>query len=436
MNSVKVKGNSKQGLTGATTGFFVGFAAVALYGATIAVFKQSFSTLNPILLALLIAIPNLSGSLLRIPFAAWVDINGGRKPFITLLGLSIIGMTGLYIIMAFFKQNLSQYYSFLLIFGALSGCGIATFSVGVSQASYWFPQSKQGAALGIYGGVGNLAPGIFTLLLPNVALPLLGLSGSYLAWLIFLIIGTIAYCIIGKNAWYFQLIDAGLEKGEAKRIASKEYGQELFPNDKVSESLMISARTWKTWALVLIYFTTFGGFLALTSWLPTYWMSFFKLNIKMAGVLTALYSITTSVVRVYGGKIADKLGGERVSNVSLFIMLIGTICMVIASSLPIAIIGILFLAVGMGVTNAAVFKILPKEVPHAIGGASGWVGGIGAFGGFVIPPVMASFIDKTGANLSGFSRGFLVFTALAAMSLIILWLFKMGSKNSPVTSKA
>lgn len=436
MNSVKVKGNSKQGLTGATTGFFVGFAAVALYGATIAVFKQSFSTLNPILLALLIAIPNLSGSLLRIPFAAWVDINGGRKPFITLLGLSIIGMTGLYIIMAFFKQNLSQYYSLLLIFGALSGCGIATFSVGVSQASYWFPQSKQGAALGIYGGVGNLAPGIFTLLLPNVALPLLGLSGSYLAWLIFLIIGTIAYCIIGKNAWYFQLIDAGVEKNEAKRIASKEYGQELFPNDKVSESLMISARTWKTWALVLIYFTTFGGFLALTSWLPTYWMSFFKLNIKMAGVLTALYSITTSVVRVYGGKIADKLGGERVSNVSLFIMLIGTICMVIASSLPIAIIGILFLAVGMGVTNAAVFKILPKEVPHAIGGASGWVGGIGAFGGFVIPPVMASFIDKTGANLGGFSKGFLVFSALAIVSLLILAIFRMGAKNSSVTSKA
>ncbi len=436
MNSVKVKGNSKQGLTGATTVFFVGFAAVALYGATIAVFKQSFSTLNPILLALLIAIPNLSGSLLRIPFAAWVDINGGRKPFITLLGLSIIGMTGLYIIMAFFKQNLSQYYSLLLIFGALSGCGIATFSVGVSQASYWFPQSKQGAALGIYGGVGNLAPGIFTLLLPNVALPLLGLSGSYLAWLIFLIIGTIAYCIIGKNAWYFQLIDAGLEKSEAKRIASKEYGQELFPNDKVSESLMISARTWKTWALVLIYFTTFGGFLALTSWLPTYWMSFFKLNIKMAGVLTALYSITTSVVRVYGGKIADKLGGERVSNVSLFIMLIGTICMVIASSLPIAIIGILFLAVGMGVTNAAVFKILPKEVPHAIGGASGWVGGIGAFGGFVIPPVMASFIDKTGVNLGGFSKGFLVFSALAIVSILILAIFRMGAKKSPVTSKA
>ncbi|MCB2353162.1 MFS transporter [Clostridium estertheticum] len=429
MNIVNVKGNSKQGLTGATTGFFVGFAAVALYGATIAVFKESFLTLNPILLALLIAIPNLSGSLLRIPFAAWVDIDGGRKPFITLLSLSIIGMAGLYVVMAFFRQNLSNYYYLLLIFGALSGCGIATFSVGVSQASYWFPQSKQGVALGIYGGVGNLAPGIFTLLLPNVALPLLGLSGSYLAWLIFLILGTIAYCIIGKNAWYFQLIKAGVKKDEAKKIASTKYGQELFPNNKISESLMISARTWKTWALVAVYFTTFGGFLALTSWLPTYWMSFFKLSLKMAGALTAMYSISASITRIYGGKIADKFGGESTSIIALIIMLSGAVCMTITSSIPLAVVGVLLLAVGMGVTNAAVFKILPKEIPHAIGGAAGWVGGLGAFGGFVIPPLMASFIDKTGKSLSGFSNGFIIFIVLNVISLVIVCSFKMGSKN-------
>lgn len=430
MNIVNVRGNSKQGLTGATTGFFVGFAAVALYGATIAVFKGSFSTLDPILLALLISIPSLSGSLLRIPFAAWVDIDGGRKPFITLLILSIIGMAGLYIVMTFFRQNLSEHYYLLLIFGALSGCGIATFSVGVGQASYWFPQSKQGMALGIYGGVGNLAPGIFTLLLPNVALPLLGLSGSYLAWLIFLIVGTIAYSIIGKDAWYFQLIKAGVEKDEARKIASTKYGQELFPNNKISESLKISAKTWKTWALVVVYFTTFGGFLALTGWLPTYWMSFFKLNLKMAGALTAMYSITTSITRIYGGKIADKVGGESTSITALIIMLAGAICMTIASSIPLAVVGILLLAVGMGVTNAAVFKILPKEIPHAIGGAAGWVGGLGAFGGFVIPPLMASFIDKTGIDLSGFSKGFIIFIVLTVISLLIVGLFKMGSKNS------
>ncbi|MDF2504271.1 MFS transporter [Clostridium sp.] len=432
MNNLDLKGNSTQGLTGATIGFFVGFAAVALYGTTAAVFKHSFLNLNPILLALLIAAPSLSGSLLRIPFAAWVDSTGGRKPFIVLLILSIIGMLGLSLVMTFFKGNLGHYYSLLFILAILSGCGIATFSVGVSQASYWFPQKKQGAALGIYGGVGNIAPGIFMILIPNIALPLWGLSGSYVAWLIFLIIGTIIYSIIGKNSWYFQLINRGIDKSEAKKIASQKYGQELFPNNKSSESLIISAKSWKTWALVIIYFSTFGGFMALTSWLPTYWTSFFNLSIKMAGLLTALYSIVTSITRIYGGKIADKIGGEITANWSIVIMCVGAVFMTTGISLSLSIIGILLLAIGMGVTNAAVFKIVPQAVPKAIGGAAGWIGGIGAFGGFLIPPIMASFIDKTGKSLNGYSTGFLVFIVLSVISFIIIKLIKR--KNIKITA--
>lgn len=420
MNNLVLKGNSKRGLTGATIGFFIGFAAVALYGSTVTVFKQSFAGINPILLALLVSAPSLSGSLLRIPFAAWVDTTGGRKPFIVLLILSIIGMFGLYIVMAFFKENLSQLYWVLFILAILSGCGIATFSVGVSQASYWFPQSKQGVALGIYGGVGNIAPGIFMVIIPNIALPLWGLSGSYLAWLIFLIIGTIIYCFIGQNAWYFQLLEKGYKKEEAKKIAVKEYGQELFPNNKISESLGLSAKSWKTWALVGIYFATFGGFMALTSWFPTYWTSLFKLSIKSAGLLTALYSIVTSLTRIYAGKVADKKGGEATAIISLFIMLIGAILMTLSSSIGLSVAGILVLAVGMGATNAAVFKIVPKAVPQAIGGASGWIGGIGALGGFIIPPLMASFIDKSGTNLSGYSTGFVIFIVLAIVAIAIL----------------
>lgn len=430
MNDLELRGSSKQGLTGATIGFFIGFAAVALYGSTVTVFKQSFVGINPILLALLVSAPSLSGSLLRIPFAAWVDTTGGRKPFIVLLILSIIGMFGLYILMAFFKENLSQSYWLLFILALLSGCGIATFSVGVSQASYWFPQSKQGVALGIYGGVGNIAPGIFMVIIPNIALPLWGLSGSYLAWLIFLIIGTIVYFFIGQNAWYFQLIENGLTKEEAKRIASKDYGQELFPNNKISESLGMSAKSWKTWALVGIYFATFGGFMALTSWFPTYWTSLFKLSIKSAGLLTALYAIITSLIRIYAGKIADKKGGEATAIVSLSIMLVGAICMTLSSSIAFSIVGILILAIGMGATNAAVFKIVPKAVPQAVGGASGWIGGIGALGGFVIPPLMASFIDKSGENLSGYSTGFIVFIILAIVAIIILTIINKARKEN------
>ncbi|EHK2306314.1 nitrate/nitrite transporter [Clostridium perfringens] len=428
MKNLNLKGNPNRGLTGATLGFFIGFAAVSLYGPTSAVFKEAFVNLNPVLLALLIAAPNLSGSLLRIPFSAWVDTTGGRKPLIVLLLLSIIGMGGLYVVLAFFSNNLNQYYYLLFALGLLSGCGIATFSVGVSQASYWFPKSKQGVALGIYGGVGNLAPGIFALLIPNLALPLLGLPGSYLAWLIFLIVGTVIYIKIGQNAWYFQLIDKGINKDEAKEIASKEYGQELFPKGKASETLLISAKSWKTWALVFIYFTTFGGFLALTGWFPNYWMTYFGLNMKVAGLLTALYSILTSLTRIYGGKVADKNGGEITTIVSLGIALIGAICMTFASTMTLAIIGIILLAIGMGVANAAVFKIVPNAVPEAMGGASGWIGGLGALGGFLIPPVMASFLNRSG--FAGYSQGFSVFIVLIIVAIGVIALFQALQKKS------
>ncbi|MDV5115293.1 MFS transporter [Clostridium perfringens] len=428
MKNLNLKGNPNRGLIGATLGFFIGFAAVSLYGPTSAVFKEAFVNLNPVLLALLIAAPNLSGSLLRIPFSAWVDTTGGRKPLIVLLLLSIIGMGGLYIVLAFFSDNLNQYYYLLFALGLLSGCGIATFSVGVSQASYWIPKSKQGVALGIYGGVGNLAPGIFALLIPNLALPLLGLPGSYLAWLIFLIVGTVIYIKIGQNAWYFQLVDKGINKDEAKEIASKEYGQELFPKGKASETLLISAKSWKTWALVFIYFTTFGGFLALTGWFPNYWMTYFGLNMKVAGLLTALYSILTSLTRIYGGKVADKNGGEITTIVSLGIALIGAICMTFASTMTLAIIGIILLAIGMGVANAAVFKIVPNAVPEAMGGASGWIGGLGALGGFLIPPVMASFLNRSG--FAGYSQGFSVFIVLIIIAIGVIALFQALQKKS------
>ena len=428
MKNLNLKGNPNRGLIGATLGFFIGFAAVSLYGPTSAVFKEAFVNLNPVLLALLIAAPNLSGSLLRIPFSAWVDTTGGRKPLIVLLLLSIIGMGGLYVVLAFFSNNLNQYYYLLFALGLLSGCGIATFSVGVSQASYWFPKSKQGVALGIYGGVGNLAPGIFALLIPNLALPLLGLPGSYLAWLIFLIVGTVIYIKIGQNAWYFQLVDKGINKDEAKEIASKEYGQELFPKGKASETLLISAKSWKTWALVFIYFTTFGGFLALTGWFPNYWMTYFGLNMKVAGLLTALYSILTSLTRIYGGKVADKNGGEITNIVSLGIALIGAICMTFASTMTLAIIGIILLAIGMGVANAAVFKIVPNAVPEAMGGASGWIGGLGALGGFLIPPVMASFLNRSG--FAGYSQGFSVFIVLIIVAIGVIALFQALQKKS------
>ena len=89
-------GTPARGLTGATLGFFIGFAAVSLFGPTAKSLKGIMG-LGPLEVGFLVAAPSLSGSLLRIPFSAWVDTNGGKKPFLVLLLLSIAGMTGLFL---------------------------------------------------------------------------------------------------------------------------------------------------------------------------------------------------------------------------------------------------------------------------------------------------------------------------------------------------
>ena len=430
-----VKGTPAQGLAGATLGFFIGFAAVALFGPTAAKFQQVMH-LSPMAIGFLVAMPALSGSLLRIPFSAWVDTTGGRKPFLLLLALSVIGMAGLSMVVAFLYPSrlTADYYPLLLLLAVFCGCGIATFSVGISQVSYWFSKEAQGRALAVFGGVGNLAPGIFSVLIP-VALGSLGLTNSYLIWLGLLVAGSAAYWMIGRNAPYFQLRDQGLDPSEAQRLAASR-GQVLFPAGTLKRSLALSARTWHTWALVIVYFTTFGGFIALTAWLPTYWTGYFGLNAIQAGMLTALYSVLTSLVRILGGILSDKLreGGENTAVLALVITVMGALVMTGAREYQLAIPGEILLAFGMGLCNAAVFKIVPQAVPKAVGGAAGWVGGLGAFGGFAIPPMMAFAVRDLGK--SGYAIGFIVYLFLGLLSLMMTWILKYSYHSETVPAPA
>lgn len=417
------QGSPQEGLFGATLGFFVGFAAVALYGPTAAMFRDAMG-LDPGAVGWLVAMPALSGSILRIPFSAWVDTTGGRKPFLVLLVLSIVGMAGLLaVVLTLYPDGLhAGLFPLLTLLGILCGCGIATFSVGISQVSYWFPASRQGSALGIFAGVGNLAPGVFSFLLPAV-LGAWGLGGAYMTWLVFLCLGTLLYYLKGRNAWYFQLVDAGHGPREARELAGRE-GQEFFPAGGLMDSLKLSARIWKTWCLVGIYFSTFGGFIALTAWLPTYWSAYFGVGALGAGLLTALYSILASVVRVFGGSISDRFGGERTALAALGLMLVGALGLSLTANFHWAVISEILLAAGMGVTNAAVFKLVPQEVPQAVGGAAGWVGGLGAFGGFAIPPVMGYAVALFGQ--SGYASGFATFVFLSVASMALALALRMG----------
>ncbi|MCC6342463.1 MAG: MFS transporter [Bryobacterales bacterium] len=428
-----LRGTPSQGLWAATLGFFFGFAAVALFGPTATRFQQVME-LSPMAVGFLIAMPALSGSLLRIPFAAWVETTGGRKPFLVLMCLSLIGMSGLTAVALWvYPDHLTAaWYPALLLLGLFCGCGIATFSVGISQVSYWHRQRQQGRALAIYGGLGNIAPGIFTFVLPFVLMKW-GLGVSYVAWFLMLVAGTVLYALLGRNSWYFQLRQRGVAEAEARR-ESAALGQELFPARNLAESLRESARCSKTWALVCIYFTTFGGFIALTAWLPTYYTQYFGLSPLLAGGLAGLFSLLTSLIRVGGGILADKLreGGENTAVLALLILLSGTLVMISATRYEMALPGEVLMAFGMGVTNAAVFKMVPQAVPKAVGGASGWVGGLGAFGGFVLPPILAFAVRDLGK--AGYAIGFIVFVFLTLLSLTMTWILKYSGEAAPAAA--
>ncbi|RUM49103.1 MAG: MFS transporter [Hydrogenothermus sp.] len=431
---IEITGSPQIGLIMATFGFFIGFAAVSLYGPVAKNLKEILG-LSGFLMGLLVAAPNLTGSLLRIPFAAWVDKVGGKIPLATLLILAVIGMGGLSTLLYLYYPNLQPWmYWLILFFGFLSGCGIATFSVGIAQTAYWFPKNKQGSALGIYAGVGNLAPGLFGMILP-FALKAIGLTWSYIAWFGFLLVGTVIYILFAKDAPYFQLVKAGVPHDKAVELA-KQLGQELIPTGGLISSLKNSAKHIQTWALVALYFVSFGGFLALTGWFIVFWVQSYNVELRHAGLLMALgFSLLASVVRIFGGWLSDKIGGELVAIMAYTLTLIGAIVVVIAvnHNFILSLTGEILMGTGMGIANGAVFKLVPKYVPHATGGAAGWVGGLGAFGGFVVPPILGIFVQNYG--VAGYSKGFIVYIVLAIIAIlisIILWKTYGKEINKPI----
>jgi NNP family nitrate/nitrite transporter-like MFS transporter len=397
-----------------TLAFFGGFAGVSAFGPIVTKLKGAMA-LSPFLMGLMAASPALTGSLLRIPFGAMVDRMGGKKPILILLGLAALGVAGITLMFWLFPMTSPAQYPFFLLFGILCGCGIAVFSVGIPTVSYWYPQKTQGSALAVYAGLGNLAPGLFAFLLPFMVVSL-GLTVSYVLWFGMLLILVIFVYIYMKDAPYFQYREMGIEiDPDALLLAC---GEELIPSGTALESIRKAGSDWRTWVLTYFYFVTFGGFIALTVWLPTYWAELFGTSLVRAGLLTALYSLSASLLRVLGGYVSDRIGGEKVSLISFLAVGIGALLMFLASqSATMALIGEMVLALAMGFANAAVFKLVPKYSPEAVGGAAGIVGGLGAFGGFVIPLLMGLFVKISGQP--GYAQGFSVFLVMSVLALVL-----------------
>ena len=316
-------------------------------------------------------------------------------------------------------------YPIVLLLGCLAGCGIATFSVGASQSNYWFAKSRQGYASGIYGGLGTTSAGILAFALP-LLLHRFGFTAAYYILTGVMLLGLLLYIWLGANPPYFQFLKAG-KSAEVARDNALACGQELFPKGNAATSLKISARIPQTWMLVLCYFTTFGGFMALTAWFPTFWKKGMGLDPMLAGGLTATFSILAALLRVPGGKLSDRIGGKKVSMGALALLAVAGLLM----NIPMGWEGLFFvsllISVAFGFNNAATMKLVPVYVSEGVGGANGWVGGLGAFGGFVFPPLMGRLADISPEH--GYGWGFLLFTAFAVLVMVINYFGMMRNKS-------
>ena len=418
----KLKGTPTQALLGATIGFFFGVMAISLFGPTSTTLGAAMG-LGATQLGLLVSVPSLTGSLLRIPFGAMVDSNGGRRGFLFLLAAAVVGLGALSVLFTLYPVetpgSMKGLYPVVLLLGCLAGCGIATFSVGASQSNYWFAKNRQGYASGIYGGLGTTSAGILAFALP-LLLHQFGFTAAYYILTGVMLVGLLLYVWLGANPPYFQFLKAGKSE-EVARDNALACGQELFPKGNAATSLKISAKIPQTWMLVLCYFTTFGGFMALTAWFPTFWKK------GLAGGLTAVFSILAALLRVPGGKLSDRIGGEKVSMGALALLAVAGVLMNIPMGWGGLFLVSLLISVAFGFNNGATMKLVPVYVSEGVGGANGWVGGLGAFGGFVFPPLMGRLVDLSPEY--GYGLGFLLFTGFALVVMVINYFGMMRKKH-------
>ena len=223
----KLKGTPSSALLGATLGFFFGVMAISLFGPTSTTLGAAMG-LGATELGLLVSVPSLTGSLLRIPFGAMVDSNGGRRGFLFLLAAAVVGLGALSLLFTLYPVetpgSMRDLYPVVLLLGCLAGCGIATFSVGASQSNYWFVKSRQGYASGIYGGLGTTSAGILAFALP-LLLHHFGFTAAYYILTGVMLLGLLLYIWLGANPPYFQFLKAG-KSAEVARDNALACGQE------------------------------------------------------------------------------------------------------------------------------------------------------------------------------------------------------------------
>lgn len=379
-----------------TLAFTVCFAIWTIFAIIGVRIKQELG-LTEAQFGLLVGTPILTGSLIRIVLGIWTTRYGGRLVYtLTMLAAAV----------ATFLLSYATTYTEMLIAGLGVGLAGGSFAVGVAYVSPFFPAAKQGTALGIFGA-GNVGAAVTKFVAPFVLVAW--------GWQAVAEIWAISLAAMALIFWFTTTDDPAFRERRNSKAAHRSLLEEFAP--------LKDARVWR---FSLYYFFAFGGFVALSLWLPRYLVGVYGFDLAVAGMIAAAYSVPGSVFRILGGVLSDKKGARSVMYGMLVVSAISTLILSLPAApgtangfesgvTPAIFIVVTFvLGFVMSLGKAAVYKHIPVYYPHSVGAVGGIVGMVGGLGGFFLPIAFGALKDVTGL----WSSCFMLLFAIVAISLI------------------
>jgi len=372
-------------VTMSTLAFTVCFAIWMMFGVIGIPIKKALD-LNATQFGILTATPVLTGSLIRVPLGMWTDKYGGRIVLTVLMGACVVPI--------WLIGYATQFWHFLVL-GLFVGIAGGSFSVGTPYVARWFKRDQQGLAMGIFGA-GNSGAAVNKFVAPALLVAF--------GWTLVPQVYAVAMLVMTIAFWLFTYSDKS----------------HLVESSITWREQLAALKDPNVWKYCQYYSIVFGGYVALALWMVQYYVGEYGLDIRLAALLAACFSLPGGVLRAVGGWVSDKYGAH---SVTWWVLWVSWICLFLLSYPPTdmtvqTINGPVTFHVGLNVWvftalmfvigvawafgKASVFKYIADEYPKNIGVISGIVGLAGGLGGFLLPIMFGALVDLTGIRSSAF----------------------------------
>lgn len=359
------------------------FAIWVLNGAMAPFISEEFG-LSPAEKGFMVSVPVIAGALMRFPLGLLSQYIGRKNAAQIEMGLIVVGL----IIGYFFTQT----YMSVIAMGIVLGVAGASFGVALSLGSGWYPPKYKGLAMGI-AGAGNSGAVLAVLFAPPLA-KAFGWRDVYGFAIFPMLLAMILLQIFAK------------EPPDREQKKLRDYLKILVNRD--------------AWVFNFMYMVTFGGYIGLTSFLPTLFHDQYLIPKESIGQYSALIIVAASILRIMGGWFADQLGGIRMLKIMFGMIIAFTAMAALMPANPWVMVVILVLCfAAMGAGNGAVFQLVPLRFTTTTAVAGSLIGEIGALAGGMLPNAMGLGKQYFGSFSPGFLSGTLL-TLFVILCLVIV----------------